>query len=195
MKIRQGFGAIEIILIIAVVAIIGGLGWYALKGKAPQASTSPSPSNQVAADSASNTTSTQTSPSSSEPYLQIKELGVKMKLTSKILDIEYVYDASAKTASFSTKSLTALAKQGGTSCSTTERSLGWIVQTSQPFPAVRNKPSDKDIKTLGGSYYGYLTPDVGCPGGVASNSEALQKLYHEQLTEVIAAFQTLEVIK
>jgi|GEM_PF-2893732 len=197
MKLRQGFGAIEIIVIITLLVIVGGLGWYALGGKAKeQSSASPSPSTQVTTNSSNNTKSTQASPSSSEPYLEIKELGIKMKLTTKILDIEYSYDAASKKASFGSKSLTTLAKQSSSSqCYVQAGPLGWITQQSQAFPANQNKPADKDIKLLGGSYYGFFTPDVGCPGGVASNGEALQKLSGEQLSEVTAAVQILELIK
>lgn len=188
MRARQGFGAIEVIIVIVVIAIIGGIAWYALKGKPMKQESSPSP----VAESVTNSPSV----SPSTPYLEIKQFGLKMKLTPSILDLEYLYDESQQKVSFGSKGLNELAKTGNvTTCYAEEGALGWITKQSQEFPANRNKPAEKDVKQFGGSYYGYFTPDVGCPGGVATNGEALQKLSEEQLTEVRAAIQTLELIK
>lgn len=57
---RKGFGVIELVIIVAVIAVIAGLGWYALKGKSPQQTSSSTPS--------STTTPANTAAPTPDPY-------------------------------------------------------------------------------------------------------------------------------
>ena len=90
-----GFGAIGSILIIIVIILIGVIGWRIYD---TEKTTSTSP-----------TSSPQPPPQPPATYLDIKELGVKIKLDDSVKDAIYTVKSGSdgsQTAYFSTKSLT-----------------------------------------------------------------------------------------
>lgn len=86
MKKQKGFGVIEVIIIIAVLAIITALGWYALRPKKVQQTNSVSPAASVSSNS-SPTQSTQT-----ESTLTITQWGVKFPYINKPEGLTYTVE-------------------------------------------------------------------------------------------------------
>lgn len=88
---KKGFGAIELLITVVILLVIGGLAWYALAGKPkPTPSVSPTPSASIS-------TSPTTSPSSDANSLSVTEYGVKLSLSRDILDLSYYYSATDPT--------------------------------------------------------------------------------------------------
>ncbi|MEI7683174.1 MAG: hypothetical protein WCJ24_02650 [Candidatus Saccharibacteria bacterium] len=77
---QSGFGALELILIIVVVGLLGLVGWYVFnKNNSKTTNKIGSAQKQAASDVSS-------------PYLEIKELSVKLKLTNSTEDMTYHID-------------------------------------------------------------------------------------------------------
>lgn len=92
-KIQEGFGVLPIILIVLVVAAIGGVGWTVYQNN----KTKPTGASQD--NSSNNQQSVDQQPSDSTPdptvtYLEIKEWGVKLPLSENIKDGYYTFIGS-----------------------------------------------------------------------------------------------------
>lgn len=83
---QAGFGTFEVILIILIVAALGFAGWLVWDKNKKDDSKSSTETTTQSSTNNSNETEAQ--------YLTIKELGIKMKLTSDILDAYYVVGAT-----------------------------------------------------------------------------------------------------
>lgn len=109
-KSEAGFGAIQSALLLAVVAIIGFVGWYVYQTRSNSnesynnaANTSVAASKKASnpATTSDKSTSNQTT---AKKYLEIKEWGVKFELTSDIYDAYYDNKVSTNMAAFSLRS-------------------------------------------------------------------------------------------
>src|SRR6185503_5287247 len=92
MKTQKGFAALESLLILAIIAVIGGIGWYAYNSKS-KTDKILSQADKISQDAPLATKKSSISPTS-QNYLTIKEWGIKIKLT----------DASKITYTYSNKS-------------------------------------------------------------------------------------------
>lgn len=85
---QKGFGAMEGLLVVIVVVLIGGIGWYVFSksktDKTPQTAQTITPDNQVSEQVIA------------EDYLNIPELGVKLK-TKHANKLSYVVKAQSGT--------------------------------------------------------------------------------------------------
>ncbi len=80
---QKGFGLIEVLLLIIAVSVICGVGFYIFNV------------NREQNDLKNNSQATQaevSSPDSKPSYLEIQELGVKLKLNDKIKNVSYKLD-------------------------------------------------------------------------------------------------------
>lgn len=86
---QSGFSAVILPLVLVIISIIGGIGWYVWKSqrntKQSANATQPTSSNQAKKDDNSNEQTQKTA----QKYLEIKELGIKLKLTDGIKNIYY----------------------------------------------------------------------------------------------------------
>jgi hypothetical protein len=87
---QAGFGAGTIIAAVLVLAGLGLIGWklYSLYSK-PVAKTTSQGTTQTSTTSNTQTNTTNTSTSDQATYLDIKELGIKIKLSVSIKDAVY----------------------------------------------------------------------------------------------------------
>ena len=110
---QKGFAAVEAVLIVVILAIIGGTGYYVYHTNKKSNDTLNSAS-QVAASSPGKISkkkqsgsARQTAAPLTQQYLVIKGWGVEIPLSSGIKDAYYVFDSSGH-AKLGTRSLTAM---------------------------------------------------------------------------------------
>lgn len=88
MKNQKGFSALEALLILVIIGILGGTGWYvwSSKNKTDQALNNAANSsvNETTAKTKNSTTLT-----AEKKYLEVPELGVKFELSKDIEDAYY----------------------------------------------------------------------------------------------------------
>lgn len=90
-----GFGIVGAVLIVVAVALVGLIGWRVYdtsKTKSASSSSQGSSNNQSSTEGAG---TTQPTPRSTTTYLDIKELGVKIKLDDKTSGESYSYYTSS----------------------------------------------------------------------------------------------------
>ena len=97
-KNETGFSAVEIILVLVIIVLLGVVGWFVYKN---QKKTIPSPTttaNTTASTPAKTTTTTPTTPVTdpNAGYLVIKEWGVKIKMKDST-KVTYTYDGTPGT--------------------------------------------------------------------------------------------------
>jgi len=145
-KKQSGFGIIAIIVIVLVVGVLGFVGWRIF--------TAQSSSNNTGNNQTNNTQP------STDTYLNIKELGVKIKLSDEIKDAVYsVVPTSdgSKGVGISAQSLVDKSSE----CSPSNFTLGLIEAMSTAPTSVSGQPASPDNKTLfklGDTYYWYRPP-------------------------------------
>ncbi len=83
---QAGFTAVEGLLILVVVGIIGGVGWFVFKSKDDTNKTYDNSANSYTNQTAKTTESTTMCEASEEGMLHIHELGIQLKLDAKVLD-------------------------------------------------------------------------------------------------------------
>jgi hypothetical protein len=158
---KSGFTIIEIVggvalLAIIVVAVIFGVKAH---NKSAASTATPTPGATV---SPLATASPALSPTvSPENYLTIKELGIKIPLTSSIYDLEYKYVAASGSnpiyLNFSTASISSI-PAGNTTCNTDRRPLGTYTVWNSAQPAKQGTL----IATVKGDYIYYLHAQSTC---------------------------------
>lgn len=85
MKKTQGFGIVGAVIVIAAVAVVTLIAWRLSTGN----STTPSASTNGNTPQTKNEPTPQPTP---EKYLDLKELGVKIKLDDKTAELTYLHD-------------------------------------------------------------------------------------------------------
>jgi Tfp pilus assembly protein PilE len=153
---QSGFSALEVILILVIVAVLGGVGYYVYSQRNMKSnSETTNTSSGVAKDSANTNTS--------NGYLKITEMGVKLKLPSDQTDLYYFYGLPSdggedKVASLSTRSLEKLS----TECAAEKNWTARVEVTNTPDAAYPGNPSDSnesyrnffpDGVTIDGNFY------------------------------------------
>ncbi|GAC1390964.1 MAG: hypothetical protein NVSMB46_01900 [Candidatus Saccharimonadales bacterium] len=162
----DGFSAIEVLLAIVTLAVIGAAGYFVAyhqyhKTATATNRTAPSTTKTSTAPSTT-TTQTKTPPQ----YLSIPELGLKFPIPPKDSDVTYTYQSG--TATLHSASLLAYLKQYDPSCvpsSSSSKPQDWagFIETTQPI----NKPT-ATVVVSGKSYY-FEGHQQGCSVDAASN--------------------------
>ncbi len=172
-----GFGAVEIVIAVVVVLVVGFIGWRlydALKSKQTN------PSQQTNSNPTTDTAK----------YLDIKELGVKIKLDDKTQDVTYYSQMSngMPTALLSTTSL--VDKAGSVCDAKTSWPLGTIEKSqSLTMPwGVTLSVNNTNVFQVGGSYFIYTTPNQPC-----TSNKAASDLETAQLASFKEALKTIQL--
>ena len=81
---QKGFSVVEVVIVLVVVGVLGTIGWfvYSRNSKVKPAASTASDTTQASTNSASNS-------SSDAGYLNVTELGVKVKLNEDTKDLTY----------------------------------------------------------------------------------------------------------
>ena len=186
MKTKQkGFAVLESLLIIVIIAVIGGIGWYALhtKHQTDKILSQADKISQSTPVNQSKQTST-SSPTSSKKPLNIKEWGVQSQYSSPV-DIIYTIktdDIGEVWAQISSSQLTAADSE----CDTTSQLGGIIVRikagenlrgpagqdTGQSVEAAISSGVLSEYSHVGDYYYYFQRPEATC--GTTQQTSNLQ---------------------
>jgi hypothetical protein len=208
MTIKQpsGFGILPIIIVIAAVAVLGFVGVRLLTAQlGKSAGTARTPANNSAHPPSLQPSNTQTSstPAQTDLYLDIKELGIKIKLSDGINDAEYALFQPQQTDGSTIVGISAhslddgLSPDAGVHCRADSGAIGAIIATTTDPIAPDEQPQPVDNKTLfklGDVYYHYVGPQIACdisgPG-----HEAMAQLIVQKQKAFAEAFKTVQLDK
>jgi hypothetical protein len=119
---QKGFAALESLLILVIIAIIGGVGYYVWHSK--KQTKNVADSSQLSTIKKSSTVSDNQKTKSS---LTIKEWGIKIPLTDQIKDAYYTPDSGTLTETFT---LRVHSLDGEPACTTSEQMPAYIKRIS-----------------------------------------------------------------
>lgn len=170
---KRGFVIPVLIIIIALLALGGGAYFYLKNSETNSAHTS------TANNSEGNTQTLD--------YFEIRELGIKLKLSQDIKDLTYIISPdNNKVALFSTKSLKLTARNY---CAASYGPLG-IISIDQQNLSVRGELPAKESDTfrnINGQWVYYVHPQATC-----SDNKESQDLAIRQISALQDAFKTVE---
>lgn len=173
MKLRKdqsGFGAIEVLLIIVVLGLIGFATWFFVNKR--NDSKTASNTEQTATTDSTSTQPTDTS------YFDIPELGVKLLLPQKIDGLYYAGLNNNTKAGLSTYALANISE----ACDASQSALayvGYFTDPNAPDPYSGNstmKQEFPDATNIGGKYYYVATSNGQCTNDPAADFSALKVL-------------------
>ena len=176
---QRGFIIPLVIAIIAILAIGGGVYIYQRNESRPESESI----NIVSQTNSATTTNSQGV--ITQTNFEIKELGIKFKLTDEIKDLTYVMSSDNKTASFSTKSLKLT---GGNYCTASYGPIGSISANQDNLIArgeLPTKDSD-DFRKINNQWVYYTHPQATC-----SDNKEVQDLTIRQIKALQNAFKSV----
>ena len=182
----SGFSLFETLVVIAIVVVLGLGGWYVYhrEHKAKTTADATSQTNTGTTPTQQQANSTTQTPATT--YLDIKEWGVKIPLSSRIQDAYYTVPAGISNdedgrPSAVSLGLTSLNSGCGTVTSDSAGSsnaLGSIVRAlptdTDPVSGKSYTELDPAGTTIAGYYYGYA--DAGLKGKTCSDSATVQSI-------------------
>lgn len=195
--LQQGFGSLETVLIILIIAIIGGTGYYVYQANRKTANllaVTAQETNSATQKSVAKTVKSVASTPTVTKYLVIKEWGVRMKLNANMSDAYYAFlPNETANAYLSVSSLVALAP----GCAATATSIGVLFrQTIAEHQAALSNPGDSNAPgdiNIGNYYYGFMGAQAGC---FDTTNTAAQTLYDsvQPRSGFATAEKTLEAV-
>jgi len=175
---NTGFGVVEIIIAVVVVLVVGLISWrlYDASKNKPSASIQQPNSNQSNEQTSNNT------PTDTATYLDIKQLGVKIKLNDQVKDATFVtrtLDDGSLVAYFSTQSFASL----DPACDATSGQLGALERTTTSTDRLGNQliPDGQRVFKFENYYYIYTTPQALCSEKVRSIVDSTMSAFQESL--------------
>lgn len=157
-KNSSGFTVVEIVLAVALITVIVGLGWFAW-GR----NSTPETKDAVSAPATEQTISV---PSTlSTKYLTISELGIKLPLSSGISDLTYTYAGDEKDENGGTLDFSSAVIKSA--CPDEKYSTGVysVYDTEQPNPGVGDSQVGTLEARINGHYIYYHHPQGICGSG------------------------------
>lgn len=161
-KGQKGFSAVEGLLILIIVVLVGTVGWYV--------GSSTKEANDTLNNATATSTSTPSKTSVSPSYLVIKEKGIKFKLSNQIKDA-YYHVSSDGYIYLSLHRFDSM--KGAEGCAATDDGLGILALVSGKVGAEDvNLPSggmwtqkeldDSGMTKVGDTYYGFMRGNGPC---------------------------------
>jgi hypothetical protein len=165
---QKGFAVLETILILVVVAIIGGAGYYVWHTRQlandAYSKTTPALTHSASANS--------TSKKSDKDFLVIKEWGVKLPLNPNIEDAYYRYDSRDNGYVY----LSLLSLKNIDDCAVDKTAIGAITRYDSddvnPISGEKYTAEYRDTEPVGRYYFLYGTAQATC----SESQEALDKI-------------------
>lgn len=177
MRKTAGFGLIGIIITIAAIALLGIITWRIFD------------TNKTPETNNTSNTSQPSQESDDTPYLTVKELGVKFKLSEEIKDATYsvkTLSDGSQVAKFSTASLTTQ----DAACNAEFGPLGSLEKTTVDTDRFGNKKvvDNVSIFKLGDNYYSYSSPQALCSEKIADT----ESTYRSALKEALKTIESVQ---
>lgn len=194
---QSGFGVVAIIIAILVVVALGYVGYrvYTANTNKP-ASTNNTATNNQTGNNTQDSNTQNNGMQDTATYLDIKELGVKIKLSDGVKDAVYSYNAPTTqtqtyatfggSAYISTQTLT----NKDAACSSERGPLGAIVKITGNTDGLGNTlvADNNTVFKLGDNFYRYEGPQTAC-----SNDSSVNSLASEQIAALKEAFKTIQL--
>jgi Tfp pilus assembly major pilin PilA len=175
-KKYTGFGAIELLLVLVIIAILGLIGWYVLNVRK---NTTESYDN---AAKASTPAPTPAATKATEHYITITEWGVRVPVPGNVelSDIYYVtgtvaQDSASPEVGFGSHKLDAITSDCIPKAGVSESPFGWIEKMTPD--AYQKSAEDSQSKVLssgtkfGDYYYVWQVPRANCYANQNQNAE------------------------
>ena len=181
MNKNAGFGVVGIVLAVAVVGLVGFIGWRLYDTNKTQQNNSTNQADQASITPAENNTP-DSSQADAATYLDIKELGVKIKLSDDIKDLTYsaqTLSDGSKTARFSTKTLASV----DPNCDASFGPLGSLEMTTVDTDRTGAKKvvDNVGIFKLGDYYISYSSSQALCSDKVSGITGQPSSAFREAL--------------
>jgi hypothetical protein len=190
---QKGFSAIEGLLIIIVILMIGFIGYYVWHTQKDANKTLDTATKSAQTSSSSPSKQTK---AADQKYLDIKELGVKFKLSDAIKDAYYIkgsndyYYVSVHSFDNNPDLAGCMATDNGTYGSGLMAVI--VAKLGEPNGSFAGDPWTLDsikqagLKQVGDSYYGFQHGNGPCWNVEATNADAIS----QQASDMIQAFVT-----
>ncbi len=167
----KGFSAIEIILVVVFILLLAAVGWYVFAKRTNKSQSS-----------------TQTTAQSSNPVLNVPELGIQIPLTDTIKDLEYTLlptNNADGTTSYNSIGLSSISFDKNSKDKCGASPLGNIDKTLGEYPV--QHASQAVYKQLDGFYVTYGEP----LGGNCNTDQASLDLQKNQMQAVQQAIKNI----
>lgn len=183
-KNEKGFSVVEILIVLVVVGLIGGTGWYVWQPKHKTTENNKSTTNSTPATEQKATDNPEVK--SEVNYLTIKEWGVKISLrdTDKV---SYAYTSQPNGSYYGSSydsTIDVELKAGQEPPAGCSSKVGALLRSKdKPQPTdVNGHPSISNFKQIGSYYYFVPGGDPACSNNQAH--EELQKRIREDLLNI-----------
>lgn len=152
---QKGFGAVEAVLVLVIVILIGVVGYMVYRNHHKTTTASVATTSSKSTNTASNkTSSSSTTPASSTQYMTISEWGVRLPLSSGITGITYKTRTSGDVQS---ADITVPNSQCTPMATIYRGSASDTDPTTQGFDGGGSTFQANNDKQLGGYYYSFMT--------------------------------------
>lgn len=182
-KRDAGFGVVGIISIVVVLVVIGLVGWKVYEASKTKTSNDSTSSQTSNSGNATGQTNSSTPPADTATYLDIKELGVKVKLEDGVKDATYAVqtlDDGSLVARLSTQALAT----ADPACDASSGQLGALTKSTTSTDRFGNKlvPDGQSIFKFGDNYFTFANSQALCSEKVRTTVGAAQTAMRKSLT-------------
>lgn len=168
---NKGFTLVEVLLLIVVLILVGGLGYLGYKQVNKKSSTSTSTTTATT----TKTTTPATTPTPNQNIVKIPELGIQITVPDSIKDLTYKAENmdGVEYTSFSTTTVTNL----DAACSATNGAIGRLSKTSGQYSSIgTNGESGSLVKQFSTFYILFSSPQSTCSMDDNIQSQVTQDL-------------------
>jgi len=190
---QKGFAAVEAVLIVIVIALVGGSGYFVWRAQ-KNVNTAYNAASKVAQSTPEKVTKKASTTAQTQKYLVIEEWGVRMKLSTQLADAYYVINSDTPTSAYlSTRSLVAAAPD----CAADKVSVAAIYRlTDSEQQQATSNPDSGNIPGnvhIGDYWYGIVSAQAGC---FDDSNNAAKTLWNttQPRSGFTAAEKTLEAV-
>lgn len=197
-KNQYGFAALEVVVTVVVLAVLGAVGWYVYQKNNSDDTKTDASQNTGSEDSkkegSKNPDNSKNSDGTPKTYLLITDWGVRAPYDSdQKLTVDFVDVRSQKIASFSSEQLTAL----DPACSLKADAGGTIERFAPTEPTYADgtgptaeefAKTDSRFRKVGGYYYFFEHAQSGC--GDTTKTESLQHRVNDLVEALVPKLET-----
>ena len=168
---NKGFTLVEVLLLIVVLILVGGLGYLGFKQVNKKSTTSTSSTTTA---TTTKTTTPATTPTPNQNIVKIPEMGIQITVPDSIKDLTYkaVNVDGVEYTSFSTTTVTNL----DAACSATNGAIGGLVKASGQYSSIGTNEALSLVKQFSTFYILFGSPQSTCSMDDNIQSQVTQDL-------------------